>query len=135
MCLCEITLSNLLECWLCENINLVLLWISRMLGTRWHNMTVFFEKYIESNKCVKVNFLQSWAKQWSCCTVIATLSCNRWTAIWFASAPKMTGQTKKLYFDPWAGRFFKKSLNKNDSLKTYLQIINRWYICVINDNY
>ena len=101
VCLCAITFSNLLECWLCENVNLVLLWISRMLGIRWHNMKVFFEKNIELNKCGKVNFLQSWAKQWSYCTVIATLSCNRWTAIGFALAPKMTGQTKKFYFDPW----------------------------------
>ena len=88
------------ECWLCKNVNLVLLWISRMLGTRWQSLTVFFVKTIESNKCGKVNFLQSWAKQWSYCTVIATFSCNRLTAIWFASAPKMTGQTKKPYFNP-----------------------------------
>ena len=32
MRLCVITLSNLLEFWLCEYVNLVLLWISRMLG-------------------------------------------------------------------------------------------------------
>ena len=44
-------------------------------------MMVFFEKTIESNKCGKVDFLQSWAKQWSYCTVIATFSCNRLTAI------------------------------------------------------
>ena len=58
VCLCTITLNNLLECWLYENVNLVLLWISRMLGTRWQSMTVFFEKTIESKKCRKVNFLQ-----------------------------------------------------------------------------
>ena len=32
MCLCVITLSNHLECWLYKYVNLVLLWISRMLG-------------------------------------------------------------------------------------------------------
>ena len=58
MCLCTIKLGNLLECWLCENVNLVLLWMSRMLGTGRHSMTVFFEKTIESNKCPKVNFPQ-----------------------------------------------------------------------------
>ena len=40
LCRCAIILSKLLECWLCVNVNLVLLWISRMLGTRWQCMTV-----------------------------------------------------------------------------------------------
>ena len=113
MCLCAITLGNLLECWLCENVNLVLLWMSSMLGTRWQDMAVFFERTIESNKCEKVNFLQirhffqrkHLAKQWSYCIVIATLSCKRWIAMWFASAPKMISQTKKPYFDPWEDLF------------------------------
>ena len=43
VCLCEMTLSKILECWLCKNVNLVLLWISRILEiTRWLTMTVFF---------------------------------------------------------------------------------------------
>ena len=51
------TLCNLLECWLCKNVGLVRLWISKVLGTRWQWMTVFFEKNIE-NKREKVDFLQ-----------------------------------------------------------------------------
>ena len=43
-CLCVITSCNLLECWLYENVNLVLLWISRVLGTRWQWMKVSSEK-------------------------------------------------------------------------------------------
>ena len=39
---------------------------------------------------------KSWAKQRTYCTA-KTLSCKRWTAIWFASAPKMTTQTRKPY--------------------------------------
>ena len=57
-CLCAMTLCNLLECLLCENVSLVLLWISRVLGTRWQYMTVFSEKNIEQNKCEKVDFLE-----------------------------------------------------------------------------
>ena len=115
VCLCVIALSNLLKCWLCENVNLVLLWILRMLGTRWQCMAVFFEKNNEFNKRGKADFLQirnffmvemgkasteSWAKQGSYWTA-KTFSCIRWTASWFALAPKMTSQTKKPYFNPW----------------------------------
>ena len=39
-------------------------------------------------------------KQGSFCTT-KTFIYNRWTAMWFASDPKMTSQTKKPYFDPW----------------------------------
>ena len=46
-CLCAMTLSNLLEYWLFENVNLVLLSISRVLGTKRQWMTVFSEKSIE----------------------------------------------------------------------------------------
>ena len=104
VCLCLITLSNLLECWLCENVNLFLLWISRTFGTRWQCMTAFSEKNIEIRyiliaKTRKVSS-KSWAKQEGYCTA-KTFSCNRWTAMWFASAPKMTSQTKKPYFNPW----------------------------------
>ena len=42
---------------------------------------------------------ESWEKWGSYCTAKA-YSCNRWTAMWFASDPKMTGRTKKPYFDP-----------------------------------
>ena len=42
---------------------------------------------------------ESCAKQWSYCTVNATFSCNRWTAMWFVSPPKKTSQTKEPYFD------------------------------------
>ena len=51
-------LSYLVECWLWENVNLVLLWISRVLGTRWQRLALFSEKHIEQNKCEKVDFLQ-----------------------------------------------------------------------------
>ena len=43
VCQCAITKSNLLECRLCVNVNLVLLWISSMLGTRWQCKLVFSE--------------------------------------------------------------------------------------------
>ena len=134
MCLCWITLGNLLECWLCKNVNLVLLWISRMMGTRWQCMTASSEKNIEENECGKVTFLQirhffrvkmgkasseSWEKQGSYCNA-KTFSCNRWTAMRFASAPKITGQTKKPYFDPcdliakWSwGKLLKQIKNTN----------------------
>ena len=52
------TLSNLLKYWLCDNGNLVLLWISRMLRTRRQCMKVFSKKNIEQNKCEQVDFLQ-----------------------------------------------------------------------------
>ena len=46
-CCCAMTLSNLLECWLCDNVDLVLLWISRVFGTKRQCMMVFSKKNIE----------------------------------------------------------------------------------------
>ena len=39
-CLCAMALGNLLKCWLCDNVNLNLVWISRVLGARRQCMTV-----------------------------------------------------------------------------------------------
>ena len=51
------TMSNLLICWLCDNVNLKLIWILRVLGTRRQCMTVFSKKKL--NKISeKVDFLQ-----------------------------------------------------------------------------
>ena len=70
------------EVWFYENVNLILLWISRVLGTRWQCITVFCKKIL--NKCEKADFLQirhffiakmgkapceSWTKQATYCTV------------------------------------------------------------------
>ena len=46
-CLYVMTLSNLLKCWLCDNVNLVLLWILRVLGARRQCVTVFSKKNFE----------------------------------------------------------------------------------------
>ena len=111
MYLCATTLSNLLEFWFCINVKLVLLWISRMLGTRMR-MHIFavLSKTMNIISVKKVIFLkirhffiakmekasgESWAKQESNSTT-KTFSCNRWPAIWFVSASKMTSQTKIL---------------------------------------
>ena len=56
-CLCVITSCNLLECWLYENINLVLLWISRVLGTRWQWIKVSSEKNIWKISVKRLFFL------------------------------------------------------------------------------
>ena len=87
------TPNNHLECWLCDN---VLLLIPSALRTRRQCMTVFSEKNIEQNKCEKFDFLQirhffivdmgktsskSWTKQGTYCTT-KTLSFNRWIAMW-----------------------------------------------------
>ena len=84
-----------------------------MFGTRWQCTTVFSEEDIEWNKGGKAYFLlirhfyisemgktssKSWAK-WGSYYTAKTFSCNRGTAMWFALAPKMTSQRKKLYFD------------------------------------
>ena len=53
---------------------------------------------------------KSWEKQGSHCTA-KTFSCNRWTAMWFVSAPKMTGQTKNPYFNPWVKVMLDKDLS------------------------
>ena len=45
------TLSNIFKCRLCDNVDLVILWISRVLGTRRQCITVFPKKNIEQNKC------------------------------------------------------------------------------------
>ena len=111
--MCAIALANLLEYWPCKNVNLVLLWISGCgVG---NNMAIddciFWEKYWINVKRLIVlqirHFMAEkakvsskiWIKSVTYCTTI-TLSCNRWTAIWILSAPKMTGQTNKPYFDP-----------------------------------
>ena len=41
------TLSNLLEWWLCEYVNLVLLWISRVLEQDYNAEQYFLRKNIE----------------------------------------------------------------------------------------
>ena len=120
MCLCAMTLNNFLECWLCENANLVLFWISRLSGTRWQCLTVFSEKNIEKNKCLKVDFLQikhffrdelrkAFSESWQCrglpAPLISLISIHSWwTAMWFVPVPKMTNQTKKPYFDPYLNK-------------------------------
>ena len=42
---------------------------------------------------------KSWTKNGNYCTA-RTLSCNRWTVMWFLSVPKMTSQTKETLFRP-----------------------------------
>ena len=59
MCLCVITLGNLLECWLCENVNLVLLWMSSMLGTRWQGMAVFLRELLNQISVKRLIFCKS----------------------------------------------------------------------------
>ena len=107
-CVSAITLSNLLECLLCENVSLVLLWISRVLGTRWQN---FLSKIL--NK-IKVDFLQirhiflsemgkasseSWEKQGSSCTP----KTFRWTAVWLHQTQKWPVKQKSLVLTPASG--------------------------------
>ena len=120
MCLCAMTLNNFLECCLCENVNPVLLWISRLSGARWQCLTVFSEKNIEKNKCLKVDFLQikhffrdelgkasseSWQYRGLSAPLISLVSIHStWTAMWIVSVPKMTNQTKKPYFDPFMNK-------------------------------
>ena len=43
-CLCVMALSNLLKCWLCNSVNLNLVWNSRVLGARKQCLTVFSKK-------------------------------------------------------------------------------------------
>ena len=76
--------------------------------------SIYCEKYWIKQVCGKADFLpirhffvaetgkassESWEKRESFC-ISKTFSCNGWTAMWFPSYPKMTGQTKKPYFDP-----------------------------------
>ena len=108
MCLCAMTCWNVIahkKCWLCEDVNLVLLWISRLLGTRWQCLTVFSLINIEKNKCRKVDFLQikhffrdelgkasseSWHYRGLPAPLISLISIHsRWTAMWFVTVPEM----------------------------------------------
>ena len=111
---CVMTMSNLLKCWLCNNVKLVLLWISRVLETRKQCMTVFSKKNNEQNKYRKVDFLQirhlltaemgevsskSWTKQGIYCTN-KTPSSNRWTTMWLCQHQKWPVKQKTLILNP-----------------------------------
>ena len=87
----QINWKLLIKCWLWKNVNIVLLWISVVLGARWECMMVLSRKGIEGNKWEKVDFFQmrpfftagmveasskSWTKQGTYST-IKPLSCNR----------------------------------------------------------
>ena len=49
-------LSNLLKCWLCDNVNLNLVWISRVLGARRQCMTVFPKKKLNKASVKRLIF-------------------------------------------------------------------------------
>ena len=100
------TLSNLLKCRLCDNVDLVLLCISRVLQC----MTVLQMKILNKVSVKRLIFYksdtftaemekvlsESWAKQGIYCTV-KTLSCNRWTAMWLRQHQKWPVKQKKPY--------------------------------------
>ena len=50
------TLSNLLKCWLCDNVNRYLVWISKVLGTRSQCMTVFSKKKMNKTSVKRLVF-------------------------------------------------------------------------------
>ena len=49
-------LSNLLKCWLCDNVNLNLVWISRVLGARRQCMMVFSKKKLNITSVKRLIF-------------------------------------------------------------------------------
>ena len=49
-------LSNLLKCWLCDNVNLNLVWISRVLGARRQCMMVFSKKILNKTSMKRLIF-------------------------------------------------------------------------------
>ena len=115
-CLCAMKLSNLLKCWLCDNVNLNVVWISRELGTRRQCMTVFSKKKLNKTSVKRLIFYKldtslklKWEKllvkdvQNGMYCTSKTLSCNRWTAIWLRQQQKWLVKQKKLISTPVLG--------------------------------
>ena len=109
-------LSNLLKCWLCDNVNLNLVWISRVLGARRQCMTVFSKKKLNKTSVKRLIFYKldtslklKWEKllvkdvQNGMYCTSKTLSCNRWTAIWLRQQQKWPVKQKKLISTPVLG--------------------------------
>ena len=116
VCLCSITLSKLLECWVCKNADLVLFGFQGYWeqndnpAAAMHFPRKIFSK-ISVEKLIFCKSSTSLQLKWGKVPVkvgqnrgvtapskplVQQVNCNE-----LASTPKMTGQTEKPYFDPF----------------------------------
>ena len=138
-CLCAMTLSNLLKCWLCNNVNLVLVCFSRVLEQEGYGWRYFQRKKLNKTS-EKVDFLkirhfiiaemgkassERSTKQGTYCTR-KILSCNRWTAMWLRQQQKWPVKQKKLISTPVMFNYWSDLRDACDEKWPDYQLVKAW---------